>query len=712
MNDTAFSNVSRSNDEPSNVRPSIAAFSIAAFSITAGEPWPLGAHWNGSGVNIAVFSAHATAIDLCLFDASGEEELARLRLPRRSDDVFHGFVQGIGPGQVYGLRAEGLWEPLAGHRFNPAKLLLDPNAREIVGNFSWTDLNRAGAPGQPDAPDPRDNTATALKARVVADQFDWSGDVVLRTPMAQTVIYEVHVKGFSKRHPGVPEALRGTFAGLAHPASTAHLKALGVTAVCLLPIHHHLDEERLVGVGLVNYWGYNTIGFFCPDPRLAAASQPGHWALNARDEFRAMVKALHATGIEVILDVVYNHTAECDADGPSLSWRGLDNASCYRLEAADKRVYENHAGCGNTLDLREPRMLQLVMDSLRFWVSEMHVDGFRFDLATVLARGEAGFDPRAAFFAAALQDPVLARVKMIAEPWDIGPGGYQVGAFPLGWSEWNDRFRDDLRGFWLQGKHARGVLAQRLCGSSDVFEASGRAPSTSINYVVSHDGFTLRDLVSYTGRHNLANGEGNRDGTSHNISCNGGIEGPTDDPAINAFRGRLQRVMLALTVLAQGTPMLCAGDELGHSQGGNNNPYCQDNETTWIDWATADADLIAFTTHLIALRHAHAPFADRWYSTAAEGQGLQWTGPNGQPLDAAAWNAAEARCLACHIGSARAPMLLLMNGSAQAAEFALPPGAWAALLDTTAARGTSDWHGSDSYLLPAQSIVLLTATAP
>jgi glycogen operon protein len=693
------------------------AGSAAALTITTGKPWPIGAHADGNGVNFAVFSAHAQAIDLCLFDESGTREIARSRLPGRSGDVWHGHLEGAGPGLVYGLRAHGPWQPDRGLRFNPCKLLLDPYAREIVGRFDWTGHHFAADRTHPKHADLHDNAATALKARVTRDAFDWGDDRSPETPLADTLLYELHVKGFSKRNPAVPEALRGTYAGLGHEASVAHLRRLGVTAVSLLPVHQRVDEERLVTMGLTNYWGYNPIGFFAVEPRLSCTPDDG---AATRAEFRAMVRALHAAGIEVILDVVFNHTAESDATGPALAFRGLDNASYYVLPPEARHDYVNHTGCGNTVDLRHPRVLQLVMDSLRYWVTEMHVDGYRFDLATVLGRAwgdDSAFDRRAAFFAAVTQDPVLAGVKMIAEPWDIGPGGYQLGGYPDGWAEWNDKFRDDLRAFWLRHPATRGALAQRLCGSSDVYQARGRMPAESINYVVSHDGFTLHDLVSYAAKHNHANGERNLDGTNHNLSFNGGAEGPSDDVAVNRLRRRLQRALLATTVLAQGTPMLCAGDELGHTQGGNNNPYCHDSPVTWIDWANADDDLIAYTARLLALRRVARPFGDRWYSGLTDPLGLHdlaWFDASGEPLRGEAWNDPHQRAFGCLIGDpgrAAAPLLLLLNAGAHDSRFMLPAGVWEVVLDSTDARGVGAWHGQGEVELPlpAASLLLLAA---
>ena len=682
-----------------------------------GLPWPLGASWDGQGVNFAVFSTHAKAMDLCVFDPNGTHELARYALHNHSSDVWHGYLPGAAPGLVYGLRAHGLWQPEHGHRFNRHKLLLDPYARDVLGRFEWRAEHFGGEPGHPLRMDCRDNAALALKARVTADDFAWGDDPAPRVAHEHTVLYELHVKGFSQANPAVPETLRGSFAGLAHPASVEHLKCLGVTSVSLLPVHYALDEERLVRQGLRNYWGYNTLAFFAVDPRLAS----GQGGLSPRDEFRHMVKTLHTNGLEVLLDVVFNHTAESDALGPTLHFRGLDNASYYRLQADNHALYENYSGCGNTLDIRHPRVLQLVMDSLRYWVSHMHVDGFRFDLAPVLGRGDHGFERGGAFFTAIAQDPVLSRVKMIAEPWDIGPGGYQVGQFPRGWLEWNDHFRDVMRGFWVHGdqpQRTRGEFALRLCGSSDLYQhrqRRQRTPSESVNYVVSHDGFTLNDLVSYNERHNAANGEDNRDGAALNLSWNCGAEGPSDDPLVRATRGRIQRALLATTLLAQGTPMLSAGDELGHSQNGNNNPYCQDNANTWIAWVNQDADLLAFSAWVLALRHRLQPFGKHWYSGARDSSGLHdlsWLQSDGQPLQGEHWNQHGEGVLGCLIGQpgrAPAPLLLLVNPHAENRPFLLPAGVWQGVLDSSRPRGDGHWqgHGAQTLLLPARSLQLL-----
>jgi glycogen debranching enzyme len=683
---------------------------VERLSLEAGQPWPLGAHVDGSGVNFCVFSAHATQIDLCIFDAEGQVELARLPLPAQTDDLWHGKLQGAQPGLIYGLRAHGPWRPDRGHRFNANKLLLDPYARDIVhpaGGFTLRDPHFGADHQHPQAMDTRDNARQAFKARVVSEHFDWLGDTAPRTPLADTVIYEAHVKGLTRQLSAVPELERGTYAGLASDAAIAHFKRMGITAVSLLPIQHIVDEGPLADRGLRNYWGYNTLGFFCPDPRYAATRNP-------RQEFKTMVQRLHAAGFEVLLDVVYNHTPEGDERGPTLSWRGLDNASYYRLQEANKDKFDNFTGCGNTLDIRHPRVLQMVLDSLRMWVEEFHIDGFRFDLAPVLGRNSPGFERDGPFFKAVLQDPVLQRVKMIAEPWDIGPSGYQVGQFPRGWLEWNDRFRDTTRAFWLGGDCTRGELALRLAGSSDLYQARRRSPLDSVNYIVSHDGFTLHDLVSYDLRHNHANGEDNRDGHGHNLSWNCGTEGPTTDPEVLTRRARLKRALLATVLLAQGTPMLAAGDELGHTQGGNNNPYNQDNETTWINWAQADDTLIEYTANLVALRKRLLPLAPRWYTGLQDAQGqhdLTWLRRTGQPMSPEFWQNRMSRIMAAWIsapGRSATPLVLLINGRDMDASFVLPPGAWLLEFDSSLPAGKGSLMlQSSPYNLLARSLVVL-----
>jgi isoamylase len=601
-----------------------------------GRPSPLGATADGGGVNFAVFSDHATKIDLCLFDsADASEEIERIPLPEKTDQVWHGYVPGTPPGQIYGYRAHGPSD--RGHAFNPNKLLLDPYACDIAREFKWTDavLSANG-----------DTTGVAPLARVVLNNFDWTGDHAPRTPWHESVVYELHVKGFTKLHPGVPEELRGTYAGLATPAVIEYLHALGVTAVELLPVHYHIDENFLFRRARVNYWGYNTLGFFAPDPRYAASGPDG-----AVREFKTMVRDLHAAGIEVILDVVYNHTAEGDEHGPTLSFRGIDNLAYYRL-SDDRSRYIDFTGCGNSLNVGHPRVLQLIMDSLRYWVLEMHVDGFRFDLASALARELWEVDRLGAFFDIIHQDPVLSNVKLIAEPWDLGPNGYQVGNFPVLWTEWNGKYRDCVRRFWAGRGGALGELASRLSGSSDLYAHNGRRPAASLNFITAHDGFTLRDLVSFDHKHNEANGEENRDGSEHNDSWNCGKEGPTVDPEVNALRTRQQRNFLATLFLSQGVPMLLAGDEFGQTQHGNNNAYCQDSPIAWLHWEHTEEQyaLLAFAKEVMRLRKVHPVFRRRLFFQGREIHGAQikdiyWLKPDGTEMTDADWHSGCARAL-------------------------------------------------------------------
>ena len=680
-------------------------------TLSTGQPYPLGATLRPDGVNFAVASEHAQAVELCLFDEGGRTETARHRLPGCTDGVWHGFLPGARAGLVYGLRAHGPYTPQAGHRFNPHKLLLDPYAREIVGHFEWRDEHFGFRRGHADGAasfDTRDNAALALKARVAEPLPPIAGRPDPR-PADEVVLYELHVRGFTRRHPGVPEALRGTYAGLAHPAAIEHLRRLGVTTLSLLPVHYVLTEERLVKLGLVNYWGYNTIGFFCPDPRLSAA--PGDSSA-ARREFRAMVEALHAAGLEVVIDVVFNHTAEGNENGPTLSMRGLDNASWYRLAPEDRSQYENVTGCGNTVNVSHPRVTQFVLDCLRYWVDEMGVDGFRFDLATVLGRTAHGFDPQAPFFTALAQDPVLARARLIAEPWDIGYGGYQLGGFPGRWLEWNDRFRDGMRQFWLTRSVDRADFARRLLASSDRFHHGTRSPLASVNHVVAHDGFTLRDLVSYRHQHNDATGEANNDGHDANYSVNCGVEGPTGDAAVNAERGRLARAMLATVLLAQGTPMLAAGNELGHSQQGNNNAYCQDNRISWIDWDSADDRLAAFVAHLVRLRRElPALRQSRWLSDhlrADDRRDVDWRDPASHEMTVARWHDTERRCLTVTIAPEDAEaVLLIFNAEPRAQDCVLPEGRWRCVLDSTRPSAPERVLEGETIEAPAQSVLLL-----
>jgi len=589
-------------------------------------------------VNFALFSEHATKVELCLFDSpDATAESVRITLPEQTSYVWHAYLPGMKPGQVYGYRVHGPDDPAGGHRFNPRKMLLDPFAKAIARDLRW----------EPAALDPALDTAhCAPLGRVVDTAFDWGGDRPPRTPWHQTVVYELHVKGFTKQHPGVPENLRGTYAGLASPAAIGHLRELGVTAVELLPVHYHIDEHFLVERGRVNYWGYNTLGFLAPDPRYSASGPEG-----AVPEFQAMVRRLHAAGIEVILDVVYNHTAEGNEHGPTLSLRGIDNASYYRL-ADDRARYVDFTGCGNSLNVAHPRTLQLIMDSLRHWVLEMHVDGFRFDLASALARELWEVDRLGAFFDIIQQDPVLSQVKLIAEPWDLGPNGYQVGNFPVLWTEWNGKYRDCVRRFWKGQGGTIDELASRLAGSSDLFADDGRRPSASLNFITAHDGFTLRDLVSYNQKHNEANGEENRDGANENDSWNCGVEGPTDDGAINTLRERQQRNFLATLLLSQGVPMLLAGDEFGQTQRGNNNAYCQDTPLAWLDWSLSAEQraLLAFARKLLKLRRTQPVFRRRRFFQGraihgAEIKDIYWLKPDGTEMSDADWNAGFARSL-------------------------------------------------------------------
>lgn len=667
-----------------------------AATLLEGRTEPLGALARDGGVNFAVFSDHAESIELCLFDGIGQQELRRVKLQGPRDGIFHGFLPGAGPGLVYGLRAHGPDAPAQGDRFNPAKLLLDPWAREIVGRHVWRDEHHGYSVDHPDGRrtiDRRDNAAWALKARVSAPPRPAPGAANRpRIATADMVLYEMHVKGFSQQHPDIPSALRGSYAALAHPAAIDHFKRLGVTTLSLLPVQYALDEPALAARGMVNYWGYNTLGFFCPDPRLAAT---GPDPAAAAAEFRAMVTALHEAGLEVVLDVVYNHTPEGDEGGATLSWRGLDHASWYRLQADDKSRCENLTGCGNTLNVVHPRVTQFVLDSLRYWVAEMGVDGFRFDLAPVLGRTDHGYDAGAAFFTALRQDPVLAQVHLIAEPWDAGAGGYQVGHFPGRFLEWNDKFRDAARRYWLGQGVGRGEMARRLTASSDLFQHGQRAPGASINFLAVHDGFTLQDLVSHSRKHNLANGEHDRDGRDGEPCANFGVEGTTLDAAIQAARGRAKRAMLATLLLAQGTPMLCAGDETGNGQGGNNNAYNQDNPTGWLDWAHADDQLTDYVARCLALRR-ELPLlrSTRWWRADGDGERISWWGSDGNAMTAAHWHAQDDHALGCLLdpapGSGTPAVLLLLNPAPEPREFVLPQAPqrrWRLALDSASPDG-------------------------
>jgi len=699
--------------------------------ILPGRPYPLGATWDGLGVNFAIFSENAKRVELCLFDLIGAEaESTRIALPESTDMVWHGYLPNVRPGQIYGYRVHGPYEPEAGHRFNPHKLLLDPYARAIARPVRWADEvfgYRIGDEAEDLSFDERDSAPFAPLGSVVESAFTWGDDAPPRTPWHETVIYELHVKGFTQRHPDVPPQLRGTYAGLATDAAIRHLQDLGITAVELLPVHHHAYERPLGERGLSNYWGYNTLGFFAPDVRYASQQTAG---ASVR-EFKMMVRALHAAGIEVILDVVYNHTAEGNHLGPTLSLRGIDNASYYRLMQDQPRYYQDFTGCGNTLNMLSPRVLQLIMDSLRYWVQEMHVDGFRFDLASALARELYDVNKLSAFFDIVHQDPVLSQVKLIAEPWDVGPGGYQVGNFPVLWTEWNGRYRDSVRRFWRGDGGQVSEIATRLAGSSDLYEQSGRRPYASINFVTAHDGFTLNDLVSYNEKHNEANAENNADGYNDNLSWNCGAEGPTDEPGIVTLREQQKRNFLATLLLSQGVPMIAAGDEIGRTQRGNNNAYCQDNEISWLDWQLDDArrTLLAFAHYVIRLRREHPVFRRRRFFQGrrirgADVEDLAWFEPNGREMSDEAWNSDAARALMLRIGGSALDELdtggrrvvddtfvMLLNANEHAVTFALPTHRtdviWELLLDTSKARQQPRPLRGERYRAQGRSLAVL-----
>ncbi|MFA9430049.1 glycogen debranching protein GlgX [Egicoccus sp. AB-alg2] len=653
-----------------------------------GQPYPLGATYDGFGTNFALFSAAADAVDLCLFDDEGTETC--VRLSEVTGHVWHGYLPTIGPGQRYGYRVHGPYDPARGLRCNPSKLLIDPYAKAVDGELQWGQPVFGYTFGDPDGPPNTEDSAPYVPRSVVANPFfEWGDDRHPRTPMHQTVIYEVHAKGLTKLHPDVPESQRGTYAGLSHPAVIEYLQDLGVTAVELLPVHRHVPESDLVERGLTNYWGYNSIAYLAPHDGYASGT-----AEQAVTEFKQMVKTLHQAGIEVILDVVYNHTAEGNHLGPTLSLKGIDNPAYYRLVDDDPRYYMDYTGTGNSMNMRHPHVLQLIMDSLRYWVNEMHVDGFRFDLASTLARELHDVDRLSTFFEVIQQDPVISQVKLIAEPWDVGEGGYQVGNFPPLWSEWNGMYRDTIRDFWRGEPATLPEFASRLTGSSDLYESDTRRPGASVNFVTAHDGFTLADLVAYNDKHNEANGEDNQDGTDDNRSWNCGAEGPTDDPEVVALRARQQRNFLTTLLLSQGVPMLLGGDEFGRSQGGNNNAYCQDNEISWFDWEAVDEDLLAFTTGLIALRSEHPVFRRRrWFQgrplRGEEIDDIGWLRPDGSEMDDQDWDASFAKSLQVFLNGHGIPspdprgqqvvddsFLILFNASDQTIEFTLPPEPW------------------------------------
>ena len=686
-------------------------------TIWPGAPYPLGATYDGAGTNFSLFSEGAEKVELCLFDAEGRE--SRVELPEMTGFIWHGYLPRVEPGQRYGYRVHGPWDPRAGQRCNPNKLLLDPYGKAVAGEVRWDEAVFPYPFGHPDARNDADSAPFVPRNVVVNPYFDWAGDRPPRTPLHQTVIYEVHVKGFTARHPDVPPELRGTYTGLAHPAAVRHLLDLGVTAVELLPVHQFLHDGHLAERGLRNYWGYNTLAYFAPHNGYAAVGDAGGRQVQ---EFKNMVKILHEAGLEVILDVVYNHTCEGNHLGPALSWKGIDNAAYYRLMPDDPRYYMDYTGTGNSLNMRHPHVLQMIMDSLRYWVVEMHVDGFRFDLASTLARELHEVDRLSAFFDLIQQDPVVSQVKLIAEPWDVGEGGYQVGNFPTLWSEWNGKYRDAVRDVWRGEGGMLDELGYRLTGSSDLYQSNGRRPFASINFVTAHDGFTLADLVSYNDKHNEANGEGNRDGESHNRSWNCGVEGPTDDPAVLALRGRQQRNLLATLLLSQGVPMLLGGDEIGRTQGGNNNAYCQDNEVSWFDWEHADRGLLDFARRLVRFRREHPVFQRRrWFQgqpvRPSGRDDIAWFRPDGGEMQDEDWNQGFARSLAVFLNGNAIPtpgsrgeritddsFYLIFHAGPEPLAFALPPEHWGERWEVVVDTASPGSEAGRAHLGPGQAV--------
>ncbi|HVF74237.1 MAG TPA: glycogen debranching protein GlgX [Acidimicrobiales bacterium] len=695
------------------------------MEIWPGDPFPLGATYDGAGTNFSLFSEVAERVELCLFDDDGTE--TRVELPEMTAFCWHGYLPNVGPGRRYGFRVYGPYDPANGARCNPSKLLLDPYATAVEGDIDWGEALFSYRFGEPDGPvNDLDSAPHMPKAVVTSPYFDWTDDRRPKRPWHETIVYEVHVKGFTARHPDIPEELRGTYAGLAHPVAIDYLQNLGVTAVELLPVHQFVQDSHLTEKGLRNYWGYNSIGYLAPHNDYSSSGQRGEQV----QEFKQMVKHLHDAGIEVILDVVYNHTAEGNHLGPVLSFKGIDNATYYRLVDKDKRFYYDTTGTGNSLNVRHPHVLQLIMDSLRYWVLEMHVDGFRFDLAATLARQFHEVDRLSAFFDLIQQDPVVSQVKLIAEPWDIGEGGYQVGNFPPLWSEWNGKYRDCIRDYWRGEEQGLSEFAYRLTGSSDLYENDGRRPYASINFVTAHDGFTLRDLVSYNEKHNDANGEDNNDGESHNRSWNCGVEGPTDDPAVNELRAKQQRNYLATTFLSQGIPMLLGGDEMGRTQHGNNNAYCQDNEISWFDWENQDGELIAFTQRLVDLRKRHPIFRRRRWFQGRRLHGedvadIAWFRPDGTEMNEDDWESGFAKSLAVFLNGDAIPtrdprgqrivddsFLLLFNAYHENLDFALPPApygeGWIKVLDTADTFSEGDqYKAGDQVNTTARSLAVL-----
>ncbi|TDV56933.1 glycogen operon protein [Pseudomonas graminis] len=698
---------------------------VTASRIREGLPFPLGASWDGLGVNFAIFSANATKVELCLFDAAGEVELERIELPEYTDEIYHGYLPDAHPGQVYGYRVYGPYDPKNGHRFNHNKLLIDPYAKQLVGELKWSEALFGYTIGHPDDDlsfDERDSAPFVPKCKVIDPAYTWGREQRVDVPWDKTIFYETHTRGFTMRHPSVPDEVKGTFAGLMVDDVIKHIKGLGVTSIELLPIHAFVNDQHLLEKGMTNYWGYNTLAFFAPDPRYLA-----HGKIS---EFKEMVAHMHHANLEVILDVVYNHTAEGNERGPTLSMRGIDNASYYRLMPDDKRFYINDSGTGNTLDLSHPCVLQMVTDSLRYWATEMHVDGFRFDLATILGRYHDGFSERHSFLVACRQDPVLRSVKLIAEPWDCGPGGYQVGNFAPGWAEWNDKFRDNIRAFWKGDEGQLADFANRMTASGNLFNQRGRRPYASVNFITAHDGFTLHDLVSYNDKHNEDNDENNQDGSNDNRSWNCGVEGPTDDPEINALRLRQMRNFFSTLLLAQGTPMVVAGDEFARTQHGNNNAYCQDSEIGWVNW-DLDEDgkaLLAFVKRLIKLRQSYpilrrSRFLVGDYNESLGVKDVTWLSPSGEEMSIEQWEDPNGRCLgmlmdgrAQETGIRRrgseATLLLLVNSHHDGVNFTLPEVPeglnWTSLIDTNQPEidGTDQFEFGSEYTVTPRSLLL------
>jgi isoamylase len=695
-----------------------------------GTPYPLGATWTGDGVNFALFADNATGVELCLFNSTEDKkESARIKIKERSHQIWHVFLPDAKPGQLYGYRVDGPYKPEEGHRYNVNKLLIDPYAKAIAGTISWSDALFGYEVGHADEDmsfGTLDSAPFIPKSVVIDNQFDWEDDSAPKIPYHKTVIYEAHVKGFTKLHPDIPEEIRGTYAGLAHPVTIEYLKNLGITAIELMPVHHFVSDRHLRERGLANYWGYNTIGFFAPDARYASSGVQGEQVR----EFKHLVRTLHKAGIEVILDVVYNHTAEGNHMGPTLSFRGIDNAAYYRL-MDDKRYYNDYTGTGNTLNANLPNVLRLMMDSLRYWILEMHVDGFRFDLAATLARELHEVDRLSAFFDIIHQDPVISQVKLIAEPWDIGEGGYQVGKFPPGWAEWNGKYRDCIRDYWRGADSMLGEFGLRFTGSPDLYASDYRRPTASVNFITAHDGFTLHDLVSYNEKHNIDNGEQNMDGEGHNRSWNSGVEGETDDREINALRARQKRNFLTTLFLSQGVPMLLAGDEIGRTQKGNNNAYCQDNGISWIDWNNADQDLLNFTRKLIEFRRSHPVFCRRrWFQgVPIKGTGVEdivWFLPDATEMTEENWNAGFAKSLSIYLNGMGIHWVdpvgqkikddhfyVIFNAHHEPAEYKLPPEkfspCWTKVFDTSNGNGQCNdgCAANSTIVVQGRSVVVL-----